>query len=260
MMVSISGKTGSVAISDLSAVDFKKNSKKFESEAKIKKIKDSKGTIYFKIEKIGREIYLLIAKQSAILITKWAEHPFSKFMKVREITLEGEFLSMGLHPQSSKAGEQPRLYVSNKQGFQVIDLDGGTSTDVMVDQSIQAQKGAPINSLALQQGNVLLCFEEYGYPVKPNGDPAGKPIKWRSPITASLPLGDTSLVTMCQDNCVDIWSANLFSLLHTFNNSNRIFPLRLNKFNRVVFACVEDKNNQILTSIISIHCDLTKPN
>ena len=37
--------------------------------------------------KLGREIYLLILKPGTLLIQKWAEHPFNKFMKVRVSSL-----------------------------------------------------------------------------------------------------------------------------------------------------------------------------
>lgn len=63
-----------------------------------------------------------------------------------------------------------------------MDIDGAMATELIVDESILEIKGIPIASISLDKCNVMLCFEEYGYPVKPNGDPAGKPIKWRTKI------------------------------------------------------------------------------
>jgi len=251
LMVSISGKKeGSICISDLNGYELnKKGQKKFEAETKLKKLKDSKGAEFFKIERIGRAIYLLVCKSTSILVTKWAEHPFNKFMNVRELVIEGGFVSVGLHECASS---EPRIIVGSGNGFLYFDPETEILNPYNLDHFGNVQKGKPIASLSLQGGNVLLCFEEIGLPITSTGEQALRAFQWRAPITHAISLGDTSLVTLCTDFCVDIWSSTSSLRLHTFNNTSRIFPLRLDKNNRVLFASMEIKQDMPVTSVISI--------
>lgn len=132
--------------------------------------------------RIGRDIYLLILKPGSLLINKWAEHPFNKFMKVKEIALEHDYRCVNLH---TTATGEPRLFVGLRRSFMSVDIDGGSSIDLPLDDSVTSATGAPVATVNLDRGNVMLCFEEFGYPIKPNGDPLGKPIKWRTKITGA---------------------------------------------------------------------------
>ena len=77
---------------------------------------------------------------------------------------------------------EPRLYVGFRSSFQVIDIDGATAVEIPVDQTILDIKGTPVATVEMERGAVMLCFEDYGYPTKSNGDPWGKPVKWRTRI------------------------------------------------------------------------------
>lgn len=148
---------------------------------------------YFKV-KLGRQIYLLIAKPGAILITKWAAHPFNRFMEVKEIPLEQEYVSMNLHEMPE--GE-PVLFLGVKKGFQIIELDGGTSIDVIIDDSLIPDKGTTVGTVAVDKG-VLLCFSEFAFPVTVTGQPIGSPFKWRNAINTVCRNSIDSLPPLCR--------------------------------------------------------------
>lgn len=96
--------------------------------------------------------------------------------------MDNDLRCVNLHALPS--GE-PRLFAGFRRNFMSIDIDGGISTDIPIDESITKTAGAPVATVNLDKGNILLCFEDYGYPVKPNGDPAGRPLKWRTKITGA---------------------------------------------------------------------------
>ena len=104
---------------------------------------------------------------------------FIFLFELQEITVEYEYVSMNLH---ENAEGEVRLHLGVKNGFQVIELDGGSASDIIVDESFILEKGLPVGTVSLEKGGVLLCFEEYGFPIHPTGEPAGKAVKWRARI------------------------------------------------------------------------------
>lgn len=128
---------------------------------------------------MGHEIYVLISKPGAIVVMKWAWHPFNKFMQVKELAIDYEYRSMNLHEQPD--GEV-KLVLGVKNGFQMVELDGGVATDLIVDEVGVGEKGLSVGSVSLENGGILLCFEDCGFPVTHTGEPAGKIVKWRGKI------------------------------------------------------------------------------
>lgn len=60
---------------------------RFEEETGMKKLKETKGCLWFSVcqVKVGdrEDIYLCVAMERCILVLKWAVSPFNKFMKVK---------------------------------------------------------------------------------------------------------------------------------------------------------------------------------
>ena len=113
-------------------------------------------------------------------MNKWAEHPFNRFMEVKEVTVDRDYSSMNLH-QTPEG--QTLLFVGTKKGFVSYELDGETSecTSVVIDDSSVSDKGFIVGSVSVEKG-VLICYTEYAFPVTVTGQPNGAPLKWRNPI------------------------------------------------------------------------------
>lgn len=86
LMILSTGKYDVISIHDLTTVTKfidKKRKKVFETETKIKKMKETKGCEFYSIARSNRgvnSIYLCVAMPKSVLIMKWAPHPFNKFM------------------------------------------------------------------------------------------------------------------------------------------------------------------------------------
>lgn len=88
IMVSRSGKYDVVSIHDmiLDVSKLKKRSK-FETETKLRKMKETSGCVSYSVVKVKESLYLCVSMPKTIVVMKWAVHPFNKFMKVKVYTI-----------------------------------------------------------------------------------------------------------------------------------------------------------------------------
>jgi hypothetical protein len=79
----------------------------------------SPGCVRMRPERLNDSIYLLVISQKTVLITRWAAHPFLRFMKVKEVTLTRPSTGVGLH---ETIDGDLFLFVGYGDGFHVIEV------------------------------------------------------------------------------------------------------------------------------------------
>lgn len=94
LVVSRSGKHSIICTHDITSLASatktgtqpRKKPTKFETETKIKKLKETKDCLFYSASRANTSsgsIYLAVSMPDSILLLKWAPQPFSKFMKMK---------------------------------------------------------------------------------------------------------------------------------------------------------------------------------
>ncbi|KAI9008377.1 hypothetical protein BC832DRAFT_530362 [Gaertneriomyces semiglobifer] len=233
---------------------FKKS--KFETETKLKKIKETKGCSFYKVAEISGDVYLVIALPKSILILKYAHAPYNKFLKLKELGLDAHhetITSLDLMPHPNNATSL-RLGIGMQEGFKVLDLqslaveDFGTPVDA----------GDVRGSEVFEEG-VVFCFEHMGL-LQPLSTSASihawteKTLNWRHPLTFHGRLTPTHLISGSATT-LDVISLPSGKIMHVFETKrDKIKGLHLLvcKEGRVFVMAEEERDGGAVGSVILI--------
>ncbi|KAJ3108222.1 Dynein assembly factor with WDR repeat domains 1 [Phlyctochytrium planicorne] len=154
-IVSRSGKHDIVSTHEYFAGTKFGRKQKFEVETKVKKIKETKGSTFFSIASLRDSAYLCVALPETILILKWAQHPYSRFMK--EKTILCDFIPKSVDMHDSGNGNH-RIWAGGMTDFSIFDAQKNTWEKYERLKSQDFRYGAPVRMVSFANSYVL-CYE-----------------------------------------------------------------------------------------------------
>jgi hypothetical protein len=128
IFVSRSGKHSVVSTHELAPFLKQKKHKRFETETKVKKMKNTKGCDFYSISKVQDSVYLSIAMPSSVLIMKWAAQPYQKFMKVKEISFDIPIDLIDIVDVNDKS--DIKMFIGHELGIKMMDLQTAAAEDI----------------------------------------------------------------------------------------------------------------------------------
>ncbi|KAJ3259545.1 hypothetical protein HK103_002098 [Boothiomyces macroporosus] len=162
MIISRSGKYDVVSIHDISQLSRFKKRTKFETETRLKKLKETKGCIRYSISNIALMIakvtdscYLCVCMEKSVVVMKWAQHPFNRFMKVKEIPFET--CPTVMEVLELKSGEV-KLITDDAHGFRVYEFQGSTIEQIVPPNTTPDFHGPAVKAVVLAD-KVAFCFK-----------------------------------------------------------------------------------------------------
>jgi serine/threonine protein kinase len=242
------GKYDVVSIHNLKSIANLKKPKKFETETKIKKLKETKGCYYYSITKIGNSVYLSVAKTTSILIMKYAPQPFNKFMKLKEINIDTHVTHMEVIEFDSK---ELQLCITSNTGFQIINLTSVTCENINFD-SIDIT-GPSLRSV-LFSDKIFYGYKNMAI-VAPIEEVNKKidTIKWKEPITYIEKFGNSHIVTgsACEALVYDS-AGNIVHIFETKQNTDKKLNLLVSKNDQLYLSfTAQSKDEKGAISTIS---------
>nr|KAJ3422933.1 Mitogen-activated protein kinase kinase kinase kinase 3 [Polyrhizophydium stewartii] len=154
LIVSRSGKYDVVSIHDITSITRFRKRSKFETETRLKKMKDTKGCDKYSITRTRTSVYLCVSMPRSVIVMKWAPHPFNKFMKLKEIPIDFRPTIMDIC--ESRTGDI-LLYVNTATSFRICDFQNVTIEDVQTQGLALEQLGAPVKGVLLGESFVA-CY------------------------------------------------------------------------------------------------------
>jgi hypothetical protein len=129
---------------------------KFESETRVKKVKETKGCTFFSVSVCGDSTFLSAVTPTKIVILKYAPHPLHRFLVIKEIPIEGD------KPKSVHVIEGPdksiKVCTDDTSGFRIYDLQSATIEIVSPLHVVPAQLGTPIAGVMFDKEEYLFCM------------------------------------------------------------------------------------------------------
>ncbi|KAI8593344.1 kinase-like domain-containing protein [Geranomyces variabilis] len=251
IIISRSGKYDMVATHDLTSTTKFKRKQKFETETKLKKMKETKGCQFYSIAKIKTSIYLCVATPKSLLVLKWAPHPLNRFMKLKEIMVDFRVTSLDI--TESPTGEL-RLYAGTATRFKVVDLQTVTVEEIVVPGVSEDKLGQPVRGV-LYEGLFVLCYEHMGIMTKLHLNmKENRTLTWRSPLTFADRLGTEYLVAG-SSGVVDVINSDTGKIVHVFETKRdkiRSLGLLVCKGEKLFLLAEEEKDGMKTASIILI--------
>jgi len=244
------GKYDVVSIHNLKSITNIKKPKKFETETKIKKLKETKGCYYYSITKIGNSVYLSVAKSNSILIMKYAPQPFNKFMKLKEINVDTHVTHMEVIEFDSK---ELQLCITSPTGFQIINLTSITCENINFDNPDIT--GPSLRSVLFNdkifygyKNMAIVCpIEEVNKKIDS--------IKWKEPITYIEKLGNNHIVTgsSCEALVYDS-AGNIVHIFETKQNTDKKLSLLVSKNDQLYLSFNAQTKDEkgVLTTISTV--------
>ncbi|KAI8612467.1 kinase-like domain-containing protein [Chytriomyces sp. MP71] len=254
IIVSRSGKYDVVSVHEVAGIKKFAKRQKFETETRIKKIKESKGCHFYSLSACRNFYYLCIAMGNTVLIMRWAPFPFNKFMKEKEILLTARPTSLDL---IEVAPNEHFLYVGySSTHFRSVDIRTGDTEEVCVPEfSNVATLGPCVRGMSFAS-LLVLCYGKLGL-VAQLGEDVGeetRSLRWRKDMTFAAKLG-TKFLVAGSPAVVDVINIETGKIVHVFaTKMERIRALRLLTChsNKLFLQAEEDRENGCVSSIISI--------
>lgn len=251
IMVSRSGKYDMVSTHVFDSASKFKKRQRFETETKLKKMKETKGCLFYTINRIQSDVYLCAATPRSILIMKYAPHPFNKFMKFKEILVDFKVTSLDL----IEYGNDLRLYAGSPGRFKVVDLNSLTAEDLVIPGFADDKLGNPVRCVTMNDVNAI-CYSNIGV-INNKGIPGGKENKtltWRYSLQFASKLGQEFLVAG-STSIVDVISCETGKIVHVFETRRdkiKSLGLLVSKNEKLFLMAEEEKNDVKASSIILI--------
>ncbi|KAJ3039783.1 hypothetical protein HDV00_011910 [Rhizophlyctis rosea] len=250
VIVSRSGKYDVVATHDVSTITKFKKRQKFETETKLKKMKETRGCSTYSITRSGTSTYLCVAMTKSILVMKWAPHPFNKFMKMKEVPIDTKIRCMDIF--EARNGDL-RLYVGTPTGFRVVNMQGSASDEVTFPGMSEEKLGLPVRGVPFQD-RFVLCYENMGIVTRETSGKEGKTLTWRNPLTFASKLG-TDLLVAGSSAVVDVINSESGKIVHIFETKKdklRSLELLVSKSNKLFLLTDEEKDGVKTSQVILI--------
>ncbi|OAJ42089.1 hypothetical protein BDEG_25591 [Batrachochytrium dendrobatidis JEL423] len=180
LIISRSGKYDVVSIHDTSSITRFKKKSKFETETKLKKMKETKGCDQYHITRTRTSVYLCVSMPRSVMVMKWAPHPFNKFMKLKEIPMDIKPKIMDIC--ESKSGEV-QLYVDAGASLRVYDFQNVTVEEVTAHGVTADQLGSPVRGVLLNDV-FAVCYTNMAllHSLESSKDTYAT-LTWRNPLT-----------------------------------------------------------------------------
>ncbi|KAJ1557891.1 hypothetical protein HK096_004769, partial [Nowakowskiella sp. JEL0078] len=259
LVVSRSGKYDVVATQDITAMTkFRANRRtKFETETKLKKMKETKGCSSFTISKMKESVYLCVAMPRSVLIMKWAAHPLNRFMKFKDVSFENP-------PRSLDLVELPtgdlKLYLSTPSRYKCVDLQSMTIEEIVVPGMDDEKAGIPLQCIAFDD-RIVICYTNVGLVTDLEGLASDtKQFKWRNSLAFTGKLGEDYLAAGTR-TAVDIVNHETGKIVHVFETSKsriRELSFLLSKSNKLFLLAEEERDSMKTSSIITIQLDFAQ--
>jgi len=244
------GKYDVVSIHNLRSITNLKKPKKFETETKIKKLKETKGCYYYSITKIGNSVYLSVAKQNSILIMKYAPQPFNKFMKLKEINIDTHVSHMEVIEFNNK---ELQLCITSPNGFQIINLTSVTCENINFDSPDIT--GPSLRSI-LFNDKIFYGYKNMALVAKIEEiNKKIDTIKWKDTITYIEKFGTNHIVagSSCEALVYDS-SGNIVHIFETKQNTDKKLSLLVSKNNQLYLSFTAQAKDEkgALTTISTV--------
>lgn len=267
LALSRSGKYSIVSIHDISSMtagdsrstsskngNFKRG--KFESDTKLKKIKETRECQFYSVSRFDQSVYLSVAMPTSILIYKWAPQPFNKFMKMKEFVFDSSLVRsmdmVEINPLNVK------LYVNiDNKAFKILDLQAATSEELHFSGLPDEKLGKPVRALNFGE-TLVLGYENLA--VLKNWNVTSKEVKtlmWRNPLTFSTVLAQQFLVAGSPP-VVDVINVETGKIVHVFETKkDRIKSINLLvcRHKTLLLIADEEKDGVKSSSIIRIQVE-----
>ncbi|TPX36540.1 hypothetical protein SmJEL517_g01390 [Synchytrium microbalum] len=247
ILVSRSGKHSVVAIHELSSTSKFKKRHKFETETKLKKLKETRECDFFSLSKMNNSVYLCVAMPKSILVMKWAAHPLNRFMKLKDVPQEGKISSMNVVENSAT---DVKLYTGVGTKFRMVDLQTTIIEDVVVPNTSEERLGNSVAGIPFTDSYVM-CYQNMG--VISHQD-EHKILTWRNPLTFAAKLGHDFLVVGSQ-SVVDVVNADSGKVVHVFETKKdkiRSLNLLVCRRNKLFLLAEEGQEGSKSGGIIQI--------
>ncbi|KAH6575531.1 hypothetical protein BASA50_002962 [Batrachochytrium salamandrivorans] len=251
LIISRSGKYDVVSIHDTTSITRFKKKSKFETETKLKKMKETKGCDQYNITRTRTSVYLCVSMPRSVIVMKWAPHPFNKFMKLKEIQMESKPKLMDIC--ESKSGDV-RLYVDAANSFRVYDFQNVTIEEVTVHGVTSEQLGSPVRGVLL--GDVFAtCYTNMALLHNLDSNKyTYSTLTWRNPLTFAARLGEDYLVAG-STTVVDVINSVTGKMVHVFETKRdkiRSLELLVARGNKLYLFAEEEKDGNRTAAIILI--------
>ncbi|KAJ3324983.1 hypothetical protein HDV06_005572 [Boothiomyces sp. JEL0866] len=255
MIISRSGKYDVVSIHDISQLSRFKKRTKFETETRLKKLKETKGCIRYAISnfdlmlaKVTDSCYLCVCMDKTVVVMKWAPHPFNRFMKVKEIPFET--CPTVMEVLELKTGEV-KLITDDAHGFRVYEFHGSTIEQISPPNTTPEFHGPAVKAVVLAE-KVAFCFKNIG--MIQNIDPSNPTkslLTWRNPLTFATKLGTDYLVAG-SNSVVDVVYSPTGKIVHVFETKkDKIRSLKLLVArNHQIYLLAEEERDGVRTVAI----------
>ncbi|KAJ3057492.1 hypothetical protein HK097_004013 [Rhizophlyctis rosea] len=250
VIVSRSGKYDVVATHDVSAITKFKKRQKFETETKLKKMKETRGCTSYSITRSSTSTYLCVAMAKSILVMRWAPHPFNKFMKVKEVPMDIKIRSMDIF--EARNGDL-RLCIGTPNGFRLMNMQGSVAEEVVHPNLGMEKLGLPVRGVPFAD-RFVLCYENMGIVTHETNGKENRNLTWRNPLTFSSKLG-ADLLVAGSSSVVDVISSETGKIVHIFETKKdklRSLELLVSKSNKLFLLADEEKDGVKTAQVILI--------
>ncbi|KAJ3123796.1 Mitogen-activated protein kinase kinase kinase kinase 3 [Nowakowskiella sp. JEL0407] len=252
IVVSRSGKYEVVATHDISAMTrVTARRSRFETETKLKKMKETKGCLSFSISKMKDSVYLCVIMPKVVQITKWAPHPFNRFMKFKDIPVDYLVKSIDVVELSP---ENVKIYLATNTRFKCYDSQKSTIEEITPPGVEDDKVGMPLRCVLFNE-RLVVCYEKIGLVTDFEGEANDtKQFRWRNSLSFAGKLGEEFLAAGTK-TAVDIVNHRSGKIVHVFETSRskiKGFEFLFAKGNRL-FLLAEDGGATRALSIITIN-------
>ncbi|KAL2918803.1 hypothetical protein HK105_201637 [Polyrhizophydium stewartii] len=251
LIVSRSGKYDVVSIHDITSITRFRKRSKFETETRLKKMKDTKGCDKYSITRTRTSVYLCVSMPRSVIVMKWAPHPFNKFMKLKEIPIDFRPTIMDIC--ESRTGDI-LLYVNTATSFRICDFQNVTIEDVQTQGLALEQLGAPVKGVLLGESFVA-CYTNMALVQSlDNCRESLSAITFRSPLTFAARIGEDYLVAG-STLVVDVINSLTGRIVHAFETKRdkiRSLSLLVARNTKLFLLAEEEKDGSRTAAIILI--------
>ncbi|KAJ3070091.1 Mitogen-activated protein kinase kinase kinase kinase 3 [Podochytrium sp. JEL0797] len=264
VVVSRSGKHNLVGVHHVAPFTKFVKKQRFEVDTGFKKLKESKGCLFFSLTSCRDHWYLCVSLGSSVLVMIWAPFPFNKFMKEKEIS--SNILPTSLTLLENAPNELYLFLGDPRTGahFKSVDLRTNEVEEIQVPAPVttEGSGGGGGEEMGSCVGGVVfgkwlaLCYEKVGL-VSPFGEDAGEEIKrlnWRNEITFAVKLG-TKFLVAGSTSVLDVINVETGKIVHVFaTKMEKIRALRLLAChgNKLFLQADEEKDGVRIASVVCI--------
>ncbi|KAJ3372465.1 Mitogen-activated protein kinase kinase kinase kinase 3 [Allomyces arbusculus] len=217
-IISRSGKHEIVCLHEAASgqLSFKR---KFETETKLKKIKETKGCDFYRVGRTpaangaGTDITLCVSVQQTVcLVLKWVN---GYFVKLQEVELAQPIRTLDLV-------DDARVFIGHDTQFSVMDL-AALTLETLANPMGEDKTGAPIRAAVFGDRQYMLCYQHFGFILEATTPTDSttpqlvlkRKLPWRHPVLFAERLGNEYFAA-CSASLLDVWHVAAAKIVHIF--------------------------------------------